>query len=332
MKSRAIRLRRRPEDLPRAEDFEIAETDIAEPGEGQVLVRNLFLSVDPYQRNRMRADLDPGDIVPGRCVGEVLSSRHVGFKPGEHVLNTGGWREFFLADGDELSSLDDDVDPIQLHLGVVGAPGLTAYVGMLDIGRPRPGETVFVSAAAGAVGSLACQIALIGGCRVVGSAGSAEKVAWLVDEVGLAAAINYRDTPDFAAEVRRHCPDGVDVLFEAVGGAQLDAVLGAMRPGGRIALCGLIGRINDKEPRPGLTNLEAILMKRLSLQGFVVNDHLDRMPAFRADLKGWLAEGRITWRETVVDGIENTPAAFIGLFRGKNVGKMLVRLDKPACV
>jgi NADPH-dependent curcumin reductase CurA len=207
---------------------------------------------------------------------------------------------------------------------------LTAYVGLLDYGRPKAGETVFVSAAAGAVGSIVCQLAKIAGCRVIGSAGSDEKVGWLIDELGVDAAINYRKTTDITYDIRRACPEGIDVLFESVGNAQLDAALASMTPRGRIVLCGLIGRINDAEPKPGLHNLEAILKQRLTLRGFGVNDHLDRMPAFRADLKRWLAEGRIRWRETIVDGIENAPRAFISLFSGHNLGKMLVRLRHPA--
>jgi NADPH-dependent curcumin reductase CurA len=329
MSSREIRLRRRPERLPRESDFELTEAATGEPGPGQVLVRNLFLSVDPYQRNRMRNGLAPGDIVPGRCVGEVVQSRHADFREGDQVFNSGGWREMLLTDGGKVSALDRELTPMQLHLGIAGTPGLTAYVGLLDHGHPKAGETVFVSAAAGAVGSMVCQIAKILGCRVVGSAGSDEKVRWLVGELGVDAAINYQASPDLSDAIRRACPDGIDVLFDSVGDPQLDDALASMRPGGRIVLCGLIGRINDEVRKPGLTNLEAILMKRLTLRGFGVNDHLDRMPAFRADLKRWLAEGRISWRETIVDGIENAPRAFIGLFRGQNLGKMLVRLGQP---
>ncbi len=292
-------------------------------------MRNLFLSVDPYQRNRMRSALQPGDVVPARCVGEVMASRRETFGIGDRVfVGKGAWREFLLLDGSEPILLDPELSPPQIHLGIAGIPGLTAYVGLLDHGRPQVGETVFVSAAAGAVGSLACQIAKLQGFRVVGSSGSDEKVAWLLREVGIDAAINYRTCGDLAAEMRRHCPDGIHLLFESVGGPHLDAAIEVMRPHGRIVLCGLISSINAEGARPCLADLDAFIAKRLGLRGFVVTDHLDRMSAFHADLKGWLARGEVKWRETIVDGIESAPGAFIKLFKGENTGKMLVRLHR----
>lgn len=330
-RNREILLRQRPTGLPQESDFEMVDSELGEPGPGQVLVRNLFLSVDPYQRNRMRTALRPGDAIPARCVGEVMASRKESFSPGDHVfVSSGAWREFLLCEGTEPILLDHDLSPPQIHLGVAGIPGLTAYVGLLDHGQPKRGETVFVSAAAGAVGSLACQIAKARGCRVVGSAGSNEKVAWLTGKAGIDAAFNYRKADDLAAEMRRHCPEGIDVLFESVGGAQLDAAVETMRPHGRIVLCGLMASINSDAARPTLANLDAFMLKRLRLQGFVVTDHLDRMPAFHADLKRWLARGEVTWRETTVEGLENAPGAFIRLFKGETEGKILVRLSRTA--
>ena len=330
MKSREIIIKSRPAGMPRESDFEMIERDLGECGPGQVLVRNLFLSVDPYQRNRMRSVLEPGDVVPARCVGMVLASRRETLRTGDLVfVSNGAWREFMLIDGGDASLLDPELSPPQIHLGIAGIPGLTAYVGLLDHGRPRAGETVFVSAAAGAVGSLACQIAKRSGCRVVGSAGSDDKVDWLVREAGIDAAINYRTCGDLSTAMRRHCPEGIHVLFESVGGAQLDAAVGVMRPHGRIVLCGLISSINVEGARPGLADLDAFISKRLGLRGFVVTDHLDRKAAFHADLKGWLARGEVRWRETIVDGLDSAPRAFIELLEGGNAGKMLVRLSSP---
>jgi NADPH-dependent curcumin reductase CurA len=199
-------------------------------------------------------------------------------------------------------------------------------VGLLDHGRPKAGETVFVSSAAGAVGSLAAQIARLTGCRVVGSVGSDQKAAWLRDTVGLDEVINYRTTGDLSSDIGKCCPEGIDILFEAVGGTDFDTVVGHMRPFGRVVLCGLIGRTNAETRNPGLSNLEAILSQRLTIRGFGVNDHLDRMPAFRADIKNWLADGKVKWMETIVEGIENAPQAFVGLFQGAGFGKTLVRI------
>ncbi len=205
-------------------------------------------------------------------------------------------------------------------------PGMTAYVGLLDIGRPKAGETVFVSAAAGAVGAVACQIAKIKGCRVVGSAGSSGKVAWLMEEAGIDAAFNYKEADDLAAVVGKHCPNGIDIYFENVGGDHLEVALQHMNPFGRIVVCGMISQYNASEPPPGPRNLAMLMIKRLLLQGFLVSDHSDRLPQFYADMSQWLAEGRIKWKETIVEGIENAPRAFIGLFKGENLGKMLVRI------
>jgi hypothetical protein len=244
---------------------------------------------------------------------------------GAVVLSNMGWREAFLSDGRNLTQVDVTLAPAQSYLGVMGMPGMTAYVGLLDIGRPKEGETVFVSAAAGAVGSLACQIAKLKGCRVVGSAGADAKVQWLLDEIGVDAAFNYKNIP-LPAALARTCKEGIDIYFENVGGAHLEAALQKMNNFGRIIVCGMIAQYNATEAQPGPRNLGLFITRRLTMQGYIVSDHNDRRPQFLADMSRWIADGKITWRETVVDGIENGPAAFLGLFSGENLGKMLVRL------
>jgi hypothetical protein len=329
--SREIRLRHRPIGLPGERDFELVEVPIPEPDEGQVLVRNIYMSVDPYMRGRMydRESYVPpfqlGKPLEGGCVGQVVESRGK-LQVGDYVLGMLGWREYYVSDSASLTRIDPNVAPIQTYLGTLGMTGLTAYVGLLDIGQPQEGETVFVSAASGAVGSVVCQIAKIKGCRVVGSAGSDEKVAWLVDEAGIDAAFNYKKVDSLIAELGRHCPQSVDVCFENVGGEHLEAALARMNTFGRIVLCGMISQYNLTAPSSWPRNLIFAVGKRLMLKGFIVSDHLDRLPQFYADMGKWIAEGRIKWKETIVDGIENAPEAFIGLFKGENFGKMLVRI------
>jgi NADPH-dependent curcumin reductase CurA len=330
--SREIRLRRHPTGLPTEDDFELAAVRIPEPQPGEVLVRNSFMSVDPYMRGRMNAgesytaSFQIGEPLTGGCVGQVVAGQHDRFKVGDYVMSFLGWREYFVSDGRDLNQIDPRVAPIQAFLGVLGMPGLTAYVGLLDIGRLKAGETVFVSAAAGAVGSVVCQIAKLKGCRVIGSAGSPAKIAWLLDEAGVDAAFNYREVTDLTAELGRHCPQGIDVYFENVGGAHLEAALQHMNNHGRIAVCGMISQYNATTPEPAPRNLGLVIGKRLTLQGFLVSDHVDRQPQFFADMAQWLAAGQIKWQETVVEGIERAPQALIGLFKGENIGKMLVKL------
>jgi NADPH-dependent curcumin reductase CurA len=266
-----------------------------------------------------------GQPLDGGCVGEVVQSNGGTLQVGEHVLGRQGWREYYVSDGTDLTRIDTNLAPSQAYLGALGMPGLTAYVGLLDIGHPQAGDTVFVSAAAGAVGSVACQIAKIKGCRVVGSAGSAAKVHWLQEVAGVDAAFNYKEVDSLSAELAKHCPNGIDVYFENVGGAHLDAALEHMNPRGRIVLCGMISQYNASAPS-GPSNLRLAVRKRLTLQGFIVSDHLDRQTQFYADMAAWMAAGKMHWQETIVDGIENAPRAFIGLFSGDNTGKMLVRL------
>lgn len=335
-KNHEIRLKNRPVGMPRETDFEIVETPVPEPGQGEALVRNIYMSVDPYMRGRM---IDRESYVPpfqlgapleGACVGRVVRSNSNKFQEGDRVLSMLGWREYYLSDGLGLSKIDPALGPIQAYLSVLGMTGMTAYVGLLAVGRPKIGETLFVSAASGAVGSAVCQIGKIAGCRVVGSAGSPEKVAWLEEEAGVDAAFNYKETADLTAEVGRLCPDGIDIYYENVGGEHLEAALAHMNTFGRVVLCGMISQYNAVEPAPGPRNLFMAIPKRLRLQGFIIGDHADRRPEFLSDMGKWVAEGRVKWKETIVEGLENAPKAFIGLFSGENFGKMLVKVGPEA--
>ena len=330
--SREIRLKNRPVGLPGENDFELAETNIAEIEDRQVLIRNIYMSVDPYMRGRMydrKSYVPPfqiGQPLEGGCVGQVVASKNDKFAAGDCVMSMLGWREYAVSDGKGLTKIDPSMFPIQTYLGTAGMPGMTAYVGLLDIGKPREGETVFVSAASGAVGSIVCQIARLRGCRVVGSAGSDEKAAWLTEEAGIDAAFNYKKVDHLITEVGKHCPGGIDVYFENVGGEHLVAALEHMNPFGRLVMCGMISNYNATGPVPGPPNLGYTISKKLTMQGFIVGDHMRRLPDFHADMAAWVADGEIKWKETVLEGIESAPAAFIGLFKGQNFGKMLVKL------
>ena len=323
---REIRLAARPRGLPVPEDFALAEVELDDPGDGQVLIRNAFVSVDPYMRGRMNdvrsyvPAFELGKTLTGGAVGRVEASRHPGWPEGTWVSHMLGWREWALSDGSGLQALDPAVAPVSTALGVLGMPGLTAYVGLLDIAQIATGETVYVSGAAGAVGSVAGQLARLRGCRVIGSAGSAEKVAWLA-ELGFDAAFDSRET-----EPREALAGGIDVYFDNVGGPTLEAAIAALRPHGRIVACGSISTYNATEAQPGPRNLFQVVTKRLRLQGFIVSDHSDRFPAFLAEVAPLVREGKVRYRETVVEGIENAPAALIGLLEGRNVGKMLVQV------
>ena len=329
--SREVRLKRRPVGVPTPDDFELAEVTLEGPAEGEILVRNLFMSVDPYMRGRM---IDRKSYVPpfeldeamtGGCVGVVEASRHERFNVGDHVLGMHGWREYWLSDGADVQTVDPHLAPVQAYLGVLGMPGLTAYVGLLEIGAIEQGDTVFVSGAAGAVGSVACQIAKIRGCRVIGSAGSAAKTDWLLQTAGVDAAIDYK-LENLRAALAGACPDGIDVYFDNVGGDHLEAALDLMNTRGRIVACGSISTYNATEPPPGPRNLFRVVTNRLTMRGFIVTDHWDRFGAFVRDASGWIGSGQLRWEETIHEGIESAPEAFMGLFAGENLGKMLVRL------
>ena len=330
--SREIRLKQRPTGLPSAENFELVTVTLPKPGPGEMVLRNLYMSVDPYMRGRMvdrKSYVPPfalGETLQGGAVGQVIESKSDKFKVGDYVLHGLGWRQYLISDGKGLAPIDPTIAPVQAFLGTVGMPGQTAYFGLLDIGQPQTGETVFVSAAAGAVGSMVCQIAKLKGCRVVGSVGSQAKVDWLLNEVGIDAAFNYKEVDSLKAELGRQCPNGIDIYFENVGGEHLEAALTHMNQNGRIPVCGMISQYNATEATPGPNNLGLIIGKRLKLQGYIVSDYRARTAEFYADMKEWIAAGQIKSQETIVEGIENAPNAFIGLFTGENMGKMLVKL------
>ena len=336
--SREIRLARRPVGLPRESDFELAEMRIPELGEKEVLVRNIYMSVDPYMRGRMndRPSYVPpfqlGEPLGGACVGQVVESRNPMFKDGDCVSSSRGWREYFVSDGTDLAKIDPRLAPIQAYLGPLGMPGMTAYIGLLHVGQPKVGETVLVSAASGAVGSIACQIARIKGCRVIGSAGSKEKVEWLLNDAGIDEAFNYKEAGDLVAEVGKYCAKGVDVCFENVGGRHLEAALEHMNLSGRVVLCGMISLYNATEPEPGPRNLFYVTTKRLTIRGFIVSDHLEWRSQFLGKMRQWIGEGRIKWKETIVAGIENAPKAFLSLFKGENFGKMLLKIGSDPAI
>ncbi len=326
-----VTLKSHPRGEPRETDFEIVESPVAKPGDGEVLCRTIYLSLDPYMRGRISGvrsyapGVELGQVIVGGTVGQVVESRHAAFKSGDFVQGYDGWQSHGVSNGAALRKLDPKQAPISTALGVLGMPGMTAYVGLLDIGRPKPGETVVVSAASGAVGSVVGQIAKIKGCRAVGIAGPADKCRHVVDDLGFDACVSYRSTR-FAEELAAACSGGVDVYFENVGGAVLDAVLALINRDARIPLCGLISQYNAVDPPRG-PNLAPFLWNRALLQGFIISDHLDRMPAFLADCAGWIRDGTLKYREDVVEGLSTAPRAFIGLLQGKNFGKMLVRVS-----
>jgi len=334
--TREIRLASRPRGAPAPENFELAEVPLPEPAEGEVLVRNSYLSVDPYMRGRMRdvkSYIPPfrvGEVLEGGAVGQVIASRRDELREGAWVQSLQGWREHYVSKGDGLLPVDPALAPVSTALGVLGMPGLTAYAGLTQIGKPKEGETVFLSAAAGAVGSVVGQLAKIRGCRAVGSAGSQEKVDFLTGELGFDAAFDYKRA-DLAEALREHCPDGIDIYFDNVGGDHLEAALGRMNRFGRIPLCGMISIYNSEEPPPGPRNMASLLVSRVTIRGFIVTDHYDLYPRFLEEMSGHVRGGELKYRETVVEGIERMPEAFIGLLAGENLGKMLVRVgpDPP---
>ncbi len=329
--TREIRLKSRPIGVPSLDNFEIAATTLPDPVHGEVLVRNHWLSVDPYMRGRMydRPSYVPpfriGAALEGGAVGEVLASNDPAFAVGDMVSSMLGWREAFVAPATALTRLPAGGAPPQAYLGVLGIPGLTAYAGLLQLGEPKPGETVLVSGAGGAVGQIVCQIAKLKGCKVVASAGSDEKLAWL-KEAGVDAGVNYKTCGELLPALRAVTPKGVDIYFDNVGGAHLEAALELARPFARFVECGMIASYNDTGPTPGPQNMSYIIGKRIRMQGFIVLDFFSLHDKFEKDMNQWIDEGAIRWEETVESGLEKTPAAFLSLFSGGNTGKMLVKL------
>lgn len=331
---REILLKSRPAGAPGVENFEMASAPAKTPAEGEVQVRNLWMSVDPYMRGRMydRPSYVPpfelGKALQGGAIGEVVESHADGFKPGDLVESMFGWREGFTGPASALTKLPQTGAAPQAFLGVLGMPGLTAYAGLLEIGKPKAGETVFVSGAAGAVGSLVCQIAKIKGCTVVGTAGSDDKCAWL-RAAGVDQTVNYRTAEKqggLLAAMRAATPNGIDVYFDNVGGEHLEVALEIARPFARFVECGMISRYNDETPPPGPSNLIYIVGKSLKIQGFIVMQFAGLREQFHKDMGQWMREGRIRSEETIHDGIAAAPKAFADLFSGGNTGKMLVKL------
>jgi NADPH-dependent curcumin reductase CurA len=327
---REIRLVARPQGFPDESLFEVAETAIPDPADGQVLIRNAYFSVDPYMRPRMNdvrsyvAPFTLGEAMTGGAVGRVAVSRNSRYAEGDWVLHQLGWREWSLSDGKGLRRLDPAGAPVSTALGVLGMPGFTAWYGLFVLGEPKEGETVFVSGAAGAVGSAAGQMARIAGCRVIGSAGSPEKLAWL-GELGFDAVFDYKEQRPYKA-LGELAPDGIGVYFDNVGGEQLEAAIGALNDYGRIVACGSVSRYNDASPAPGPRNMFMVVTKRLRMQGYIISDHFDRFGEFARQAAEWVRDDRLRYRETIVEGIENAPRAFLGLLRGENIGKMLVKV------
>ncbi|HEY5338444.1 MAG TPA: NADP-dependent oxidoreductase [Rhizomicrobium sp.] len=337
-KNHEIHFKTRPQGMPTAANFEVVETAVPTPGPGQVLVRNSYMSVDPYMRGRMsdRASYAEGfklgEAMTGGAVGQVVASNNDKFKVGEHVSHFGGWREWYVSTGADFQKVDPKLAPLSAYLGTFGMPGLTAYAGLLRVGELKDGETVFVSAASGAVGAVACQIAKAKGCTVIGTAGSDEKCQWLKDVAKVDHAINYKTAGDLSAALRKAAPKGIDVYFDNVGEDHLNAALANMKLNGRIPVCGMIAQYNATTPPPGPSSIIAVIPLRLTIKGFIVSDHGDMAPQFIADMAKWTMAGKMKWQETIKDGIENAPQAFLGLFSGDNTGKMVVRVGPDSAV
>jgi len=331
MLNKEIRFASRPAGMPTLDNFKIVDAEVQELKDGEVSVRTLYISVDPYLRGRMREGrsyvppFEVGQVIVSGLVGEVVESRAPEFAPGDVVTGMLGWRLYNVAKAPELRKVDSRVAPITTALGVLGVPGLSAYFGLLDIGKPKEGETVVVSGAAGAVGMTVCQIAKIKGCRAVGIAGSDEKNQYLTAELGVDAAINYKG-PEMRQALKDACPKGVDVYFDNVGGEISDAVLPLINQGARIVLCGQISLYNLDKPDVGPRPQPALLVNRASMQGFIITDYAARFAEGVMNLGQWLGAGKLKYAETVVEGFENTPNAFIGLFSGENLGKQIVKV------
>jgi len=328
--NRQILLKSRPEGAPSLDNFELVQRPVPEPADGEVLMRTCYLSLDPYMRGRMSAaksyakPVEVGEPMVGGTVSEVMASRNAKFAIGDIVVGYGGWQDFALSNGAGLRKLDVAAAPASTALGVLGMPGMTAYVGLSEIGRPKPSETVAVAAASGAVGSVVGQIAKIKGCRAVGIAGGLDKCRYVVQELGFDACIDHH-AADFARQLETACPAGIDIYFENVGGVIQQAVWPLLNDFARVPVCGLIAQYNAAAPTPG-PDMTSVLRKRLTLRGFIVWDFAAKQDDFLRDAGEWVRDGRLKYREDVVEGLENAPAAFLGLLQGKNFGKLIVKV------
>lgn len=339
VRNRRIALAARPQGAPKQSDFQLIEETLPEPGAGQLLRRTIYLSLDPYMRGRMndaKSYAQPvaiGETMVAGTVSEVMQSNHADYRRGDIVLGYDGWQEYAVGDGTGLRRLDPALAPVSTALGVLGMPGMTAYTGLLEIGKPQPAETLVVAAAAGAVGSVVGQIGKIKGCRVVGIAGSPDKCAYVKETLGFDECLNYKDA-DFPDTLRQSCSDGIDIYFENVGGAVFQAVIPLLNFQARIPVCGLIAHYNASELPPGPDSLpklmRVVLTQRVTIRGFIVTDFAARQGAFISDMATWLNEGKIKYKEDLVNGLDNAVSAFQGLLQGKNFGKLLVRVgDDP---
>ena len=330
--NRQFVLASRPVGLPKETDFKVIETPLADLKDGEVLVRALYLSVDPYMRGRISgmksyaAPVEIGGVIVGGGIAQVVESKNPGFATGDIVDIYMGWQEYAISNGRGLRKLDPSIAPVSTGLGVLGMTGLTAYFGLLDVCDPQPGQTVVVSGAAGAVGSIVGQIAKIKGCRTVGIAGGDDKIQWILNECGYDAAFNYKTTENYSAKLKELCPNGIDVYFDNVGGAITDAVFGQLNVGARISICGQISQYNNTKVEMGPRLLGALIVSRAKVQGFLVSDYAQRFGPALVEMAGWLKAGKLKYREDIVEGFDNLPAAFIGLLQGENIGKRLVKV------
>ncbi|MCZ6789919.1 MAG: NADP-dependent oxidoreductase [Chloroflexi bacterium] len=330
--NRQITLSQRPVGYPTESDFSLVESPVPHPREGEVGVQAIWLSLDPYQRGRIRggasyaAPVELGEVITGGVVGRVIESRTPSFQVGDIVEGPLGWQEYALSDGRNLRKVDTTMGPLPTALGVLGMPGMTAYFGLLDVGQPKPGDTVVISAASGAVGQVVGQIAKIMGCRAVGIAGSQEKIDYIVDELGFDAGINYK-TENLDTALATACPLGVDVYFDNVGGVVTDAVLEHINTFARNVICGQISQYNLEEPEPGPRNLGLLIIHQARMEGFLVFQFAHRYEEGRQRIAGWMKAGKVKYREHVVEGLENAPRAFMGLMRGENFGKLLIKVS-----
>jgi hypothetical protein len=334
--NRKITLASRPVGMPKPTDFKLVEAPVLSPNAGEVLAKTLYVSVDPYMRGRMNdaksyaAPVEIGGVMVGGVAGQVIESANPRFAVGDIVQGEFGWQEYAITNGKGVRKIDPSIAPISTSLGVLGMPGLTAYFGLLEIGQPKAGETVVVSGAAGAVGSIVGQIAKIKGCRAIGIAGGDDKVRYVVDKLGFDGAFNYRTTRNYVEKLRELCPRGIDVYFDNVGGAITDAVIPVLNTHARLSICGQISQYNLEKPETGPRWLWALIVKQARAEGFLVFQFADRFAEAAVEMAGWIKQGKLKYKEDIVEGLENLPKAFIGMLQGDNTGKRLVKVAEPS--